>query len=226
MGKLSTTIVALPPSDFDVPGAGALFRRTMEALKGSSELPVTCIRIPAGGAQAFELPGNEPDAPRYETALEGVILAARFVNAYWPTPFGEGESMPVCMSQDGISGWDQDGLEHVCAACPRNRMGSRDGGRGKACRNMVQLLLLVEGEPLPVEMRVPPMSLSNYRAYIARQLAPRSLDPWQVVTRFTLAKASNSRGTVYAQVNFHAVGLVDEREVHEIRAKMEPQLLE
>ena len=225
MGKFATALATLPQSDFDVKEAAALLHRTMDALKGSCELPITRIRIPTGGAQAFELPGYTPDTPRYENALEGVILASRFVNAYWSAPFGEGESVPLCVSQDGISGWDTQGLEHNCIACPRNRMGSRDGGRGKACRNMVQLMLLVEGEPMPVEMRIPPMSLSNYQAYIARQLSPRGLEPWQVVTRLSLSKASNSGGVAYAQVNFQALGLVDEKEVLGIREKPALQLM-
>ena len=53
-------------------------------------------------------------------------------------------------------------MEHACRACPWNRMGSRDGGRGKACRNMVQRLVMAEGEPLPVALKVPTMSVANW----------------------------------------------------------------
>lgn len=201
-------------------------KRTMEALRGASEIPVMHVRVPAGGTKAFEFPGETADSPEYVKEFEGVILAASFINAYWDKPFGvEGSNKsPVCSSRDGISGWDQEGAEHACKTCPWNRMGSKDGGRGKACRNMVQLLVLIDGEPLPVEIKVPTMSVGNYAQYVAGTLAVRSLQPWQVSTKFSLAKATNANGIDYSQIMFSCTGLIDEEEIRALRGTVTPLL--
>lgn len=226
MGRLTNMTAELPASKMQVAGTMEMIRRTVDALAGASELPVSHVRVPAGGAKAFELPGETPDTPEYATSFTGVILSARFVNAYWDHPFGEAgaSKTPVCSSTDGLSGYDLDGVEHACRACPWNRMGSRDGGRGKACRNMVQLLIMVEGEPLPVELKVPPMSVGNYAQYVARVLSPRGLEPWQVATEFTLMRATNGTGIEYSQIMFKCAGRVKDEEIAPLMGAMAPML--
>lgn len=225
MGRLNVK-EPLKASGLNVRETVEAMRRTLEALRGASEIPVMHVRVPAGGAKAFEFPGETPDSPDYVKEFEGVILAASFVNAYWDKPYGtEGSNKsPICSSRDGISGWDQEGAERACKTCPYNRMGSRDGGRGKACRNMVQLLVLIDGEPLPVEVRVPTMSVGNYAQYVAGTLAVRNLQPWQVSTKFTLAKATNSNGIDYSQIMFSCTGLIDDEEIRALRGTVTPLL--
>ena len=226
MGRFANLTAELKPSTMDVMETMEMIRRTVDALAGASEMPVSHVRVPAGGGKAFELPGDTPDAPRYETSFTGVILSARFVNAYWDHPFGEAgaSKTPVCASMDGLSGYDADGVEHACRVCPWNKMGSRDGGRGKACRNMVQLLIMMEGEPLPVELKVPPMSVQNYAQYVARVLSPRGLMPWQVATEFTLMRATNGTGIDYSQIMFKCAGRVNDEEIAPLMGALSPML--
>lgn len=226
MGRFENLTAQLPDSAMQVTETMEMIRRTVDALAGASEMPVSHVRVPAGGAKAFELPGDTPDAPNYVTSFTGVILSARFVNAYWDHPFGEAgaSKTPVCASMDGLSGYDVDGVEHACRACPWNRMGSRDGGRGKACRNMVQLLIMMEGEPLPVELKVPPMSVQNYAQYVARVLSPRGLMPCQVATEFTLMRATNGTGIDYSQVMFKCAGRVKDDEIAPLMGAISPML--
>ncbi len=225
MSRLTGNVAELPMAEFDMEGTAEVFRRAMEAMAGASQLPLTRVKVPAGGGRSFELPGMTADEPIVTARLEGVVLASAFVNAWWARDYGEGpNSAPDCASTDGISGWDADGLEHACRNCPRNRMGSKDGGRGKACRNMVQLLILLEGEALPIELRAPTMSVANWQSYVARQLVPRGLTPSQVVTRFTLAKATNSVGQDYSQVQFQAIGRVDDGQAASLLAAVRPMI--
>lgn len=224
MGRLTNQIAELPMADFALSETAEIMRRTMEALSGASELPTAKIKVPAGGGKAFEMPGD--DGADYAKSFDGVILAAAFANAYWDKPYGSGgDQAPLCASHDGISGWDADGMEHVCRTCPHNRMGSREGGRGKACRNMVELLILLEGQALPVLLRVPTMSVGNYAQYVARTLSPRGLQPWDVVTSFSLVGATNAGGIAYSQIAFSCKGRVDAAEAAQLRAAVQPMML-
>ena len=226
MGRLTDLTAELPASTMKVGGTIEIIRRTVEALAGASEMPVCRVHVPAGGGKAFEFPGESPDAPEYVTSFTGIVLSASFVNARWDHEYGEAgaNKTPCCVSQDGLSGYDTDGLEHACRACPWNRMGSRDGGRGKACRNMVQLLVMAEGEPLPIALKVPTMSVKNWAQYVARVLSPRGLHPWQVATRFSLMKATNGSGIEYSQVNFQCGGRVQDEDIAPLMGALSPMI--
>lgn len=224
MGKLTDRVAELKAAEFDLGATAEAMKRTMEALKGASELPVPMIKVPSGGGKAFEMPGD--DGADYAKSFDGVILAAAFCNAYWDKPYGAGgDQAPTCSSRDGLSGWDADGNEHNCRTCPRNRMGSREGGRGKACRNMVDLLVLLEGQALPARLKVPTMSIGNYSMYVARTLSPRGLQPWDVVTSFSLSGATNAGGIAYSRIEFSCAGAVDKEQVQALRAAV-PMMIE
>lgn len=225
MGRLTNMLGELPASQFKLAETIEIMHRTMEALKGVSDLPMVQVRVPSAGGRYFVFSDDETGDMPPVNAFEGVILSASFYNAYWQHAYGEGGAKdPDCMSTDGISGWDRDGLEHVCKTCPRNRMGSRDGARGKACRNSVQLMVLLEGEPLPVVVKVPVMSIPNYIRYVAGILTPRGLQPHQVTTKFSLLKATNSNGVDYSQIMFTCTGRVDDNEIGVLMGDVAPLL--
>ncbi|MBQ8953206.1 MAG: hypothetical protein IJ048_03745 [Clostridia bacterium] len=226
MGRLTDLTAELAPCTMQVGGTIDIIRRTVEALAGASELPVSRVHVPAGGGKAFEFPGETPDAPEYVPSFTGIVLSASFINARWDHEYGEAgaDKTPRCMSRDGLSGYDTDGMEHACRACPWNRMGSRDGGRGKACRNMVQLLVMAEGEPLPIALKVPTMSVANWAQYVARVLSPRGLQPWQVATRFSLMKATSGGGIEYSQIMFQCAGRVADEDIAPLMGALSPML--
>lgn len=223
MGKL-TEMQELKPAEFALNESAELMRRTVEALTGASEAPVIRVKVPSGGSRFFEGLGDE-DHP--VNRFTGVILDARYVNAYFDSPMGEGGAnrAPACMSADGISGWDSEGMEHACRTCYKNRMGSRDGGRGKACKNMAQLTILIEGEPLPVMLRVPTMSVNNYSVYVTRELVTRGLKPCQVATEFKLVKAVNAGGIEYSQIQFSCAGRVDDSGIQSLMVAVRQLLM-
>src|SRR5690606_23660519 len=127
----------------------------MEELEGL-ELTFDRVKIPSGGGLAFEIPIDDDEV---DTAKEivGVIVDHHRVNAYWPAAFSGQGQPPACSSMDGKTGvappdsevaWA--GREQSCATCPLNQWGSDENGSGKACKNMVRLYILREGEAFPL----------------------------------------------------------------------------
>lgn len=222
MGKFA--MAELPASQMDIREAAEMMKRTMDMMAGASELPVTRVKVPSGGGKYFDMGDDVPPT----AVIEGVIMESQFCNAYWDKPMGEGDAAPTCASTDGMSGWYmQDGelMERSCRTCPMNRMGSAgEGKRGKACKNIAILRMLVDGQALPVEVKVPTMSVGNLSRYLARELAARGLDVWQVTTKLTLRDAVNAGGIKYSQIAFECTGRVDDQEIKMLRGAVQPML--
>ena len=119
------------------------------------------VKIPAGGQLQFEIPTEDPDNPDYARTLEGVILYNHAACTLWPegSEYDE-DTKPLCSSVDGKTGIGEPG--GACATCPMNEYGSaRDGGRGKACKNMRDIYLLRSGEYMPLLISLPPTSMGG-----------------------------------------------------------------
>ena len=225
MGKLTNMMPELAESRMDVRGGAEMLMATMEAMAGASEFPVIRAKVPSGGGRYFAFDDDLPPTG----SIEGVIVASQYANVYWDKPMGEGDAAPTCSSQDGLSGWymeDGEMCERSCRTCPYNRMGSAGAGRkGKACKNIVKIMMLAEGQTLPVEIKVPTMSVNNYSRYLSREIVPRGLKPWQVTTKLSLKEAVNASGIKYSQIVFECTGRVDDEEINAIRASVQPMLL-
>jgi hypothetical protein len=89
----------------------------------------------------------------------------------------------------------------------------------------VRLLILTEDNPLPVEVKVPTMSVRNFSNYLAREIIARGLQLWQVTTRLTLKSAVNGGGIKYSQIGFECTGRVDDGEIMALRAAVAPMML-
>lgn len=223
MGKLTGNMPEIPESRMDIRESAEMMKATMEAMAGASEIPVTRIKVPSGGGRYFDAGDLPPMA-----GIEGVIIASQYGNVYWDHPMGEGDAAPTCASRDGLSGWyEQDGelIERSCRTCPYNKMGSAPGKKGKACKNIVRLMMLAEGQTLPVEIKVPTMSVSNFSRYLAQEIIPRGLKIWQVTTKLSLREATNGGGIKYGQIVFECTGRVDDSEIMALRDAVQPMLL-
>ena len=104
-------------------------------------------------------------------------------------------------------------------------MGSAPGKKGKACKNIVKLMMLVDGQALPVEIKVPVMSVANFSRYLAREIVARNLKIWQVTTKLTLKEATNGNGIKYSQISFECTGRVDDEEIMALRGAVAPLML-
>ncbi|MCL2856171.1 MAG: hypothetical protein FWE19_00405 [Oscillospiraceae bacterium] len=185
----------------------------LEQQKQDPELRIPTYRakIPAGGGRAFDIITGDDDLDTSIPSFRGVIATFHSSNAL----FEDGESgpdtnnPPICQSPDGVQGvHGNTGEITLCADCKHNQWGSdQKGGRGKDCKNMRRLYVLVEGSSIPIVMTMPPTSIRPWEAYKA-SLAVQRKAPQDVVTEFSLTTEKNAAGTAYSVVKFKAAGLL------------------
>jgi len=184
-------------------------RKAQEEVGGECVLRV---KVASGGAKQFTIELG-PDEESYTPDIEGVIFYSHECNARFDA--STKGVPPLCSSPDGKVGFDAEtGDELDCDGCHHNRYGSgvKDGkkARGKSCKNMRRVYILVDGCHIPLLLTLPPTSLRAYQQYRLQTLAFRGLDPERVVTRLTLAPAKSADGDPYSVVNFKLVGTVTE----------------
>ncbi len=169
------------------------------------------VKSPSGGSTVFSVPGLSGDEAEKE--LTGIILNYTTPRAYWDTPDPVEGTPPTCLSQNSII--SEDGK--VCAHCPYNDYGSRDGdSNAKACKESVLLFLLRPNNIIPLLVRVPVTSKPRFLKYATRLLS--TLMPVSgVVTKITLEKATSKAGKPYALFRFEAVSVLSPEEAAQAR---------
>lgn len=150
------------------------------------------VKIPSGGALQFEVPSDDPENPDYTKFLVGVILHNHATCAYWPEGSEyDDNTAPLCSSVDGKQGIGVPG--GACAACALNRFGTDPNGRGKACKNMRILYLLRSGEYMPIQLTLPPTSISPFREFLNQSFMVRRRATYGSVVQIGLKKMSNGK---------------------------------
>lgn len=165
-------------------------------------------------AQMFEL----PDESKTEN-FEGVILDQYSANAWWEKDISEsgGNAIPECFSMDAVTPSNNciNKQNDICEDCNQNQFGSdRKGGKGKDCKNMKRLHVLMEGSLLPRRLTVPPTSIKAFELYMTG-LVDRGLPYPCVVTNFTLVK-KESGGFEYAECRFSNLRVLNKTEIASI----------
>jgi len=188
----------------------------MEELEGL-DLTFDRVKIPSGGGLAFEIPLDDDEVDTVKEIV-GAIVDHHRVNAYWPSVFSGQGQPPACSSMDGKTGiaapdadvaWS--GRAQACAECPFNQWGSDEsGGGGKACKNMVRIYIVREGDVFPLMLTLPPTSIRNWSNYLAKRVLAKGLRPHQVVTRIGLKKEQSKGGITYSQATFKLVGVLSQ----------------
>lgn len=170
------------------------------------------VKAPSGGSTVFSVPGLAGDEAEKE--LTGIILDYTTPRAYWDSADPVEGTPPACMSQNSIT--SQDGK--VCAHCPYNDFGSKDGeSNAKACKESVLLFLLRPDNVLPLLVRIPVSSKTRFLKYSTRLLS--TLTPINgVVTKISLEKATNKTGKPYASYHFEAVSVLAPEEAAQAKA--------
>lgn len=157
------------------------------------------VKIPAGGALQFELPGEDPENPDYSKNLEGVILFNHSSGAYWQEGSEYDEnSIPLCSTVDGKVGIGEPGGS--CAICPFNQFRSAADGKGKACKNMRVLYLLRDGDYLPIQLTLPPTSIRPYNDFYNVAFATKRRATYGSVVQIGLKRMDN--GNLYSVATF------------------------
>lgn len=197
--KEAYSLVALPADLADI---------YAEELDGLGTVGPDIVKIPSGGGLAFEVPGDDPEAPDVEKTLDVVILYHHAMNSRWDKQYEGGNEPPVCASRDGMLGIDGRGEVHDCATCAYNQF-SEDGA-GKACKNTHVLYMLRDGCPMPLQLSLPPTALTAARKYFGRMVMRNGLRSFQYVTRIGLKKETNKGGITYSVPTFAFVCALDE----------------
>jgi hypothetical protein len=182
-------------------------RELLEVMQAnlSEDVPVDFprIKIPSGGGLTFEIPGEEESEPVKE--LVGIILDHYRVNAYWADEYAGAGAPPTCSALDGKHGVGKPGGN--CDTCHLNAWGSSTkGGRGKACKNIRRVYLLVEGEMLPYLLALPPTSLDDFNTYMRRLTSKHKVPYYGAISKAKLYKTTNKDGIAYSAVAWSFVG--------------------
>lgn len=164
------------------------------------------IKIPSGTSSAYEVQTDDDESEPMKE-IEAVLVFTHRTNGYWPGAYGDddGSKAPVCSSMDGKTGiWAETGEVRDCESCPYNDYGTAvdqkgQQTRGKACKNMRRLYLMMNGDPSLYLLTVPPTSIKEVNKQLAKIIG--SGTPYTgMVTKLTLEKAKNANGVQYNKV--------------------------
>lgn len=189
----------------------------MEDLEDESGISCRMIKIPAGGKLAYEVQGDEEGEEEYLKEIDGVVIFTHRLNGYWPNAFGTSnnpeDKIPVCSSMDGKTGLNiQTGEITSCENCPMNQFGSAIdqkgmAAKGKACKNMRRLYMMMDGDPNFYLLTVPPTSIRDVNKQLAKIMAG-GVPYTGLVVRLTLEKTQNAAGVAYSKVVIGKSGLL------------------
>lgn len=188
--------------------------------EGLTLMDLDRIKIPAGGATVWSVPTLKGEEHHEE--IEGVIVAHKMARAYWERSIKEtgGGEPPDCSSDDGVAGLGDPGGN--CSQCPLNVFGTAEGkgkakGRGKACKELRIVFMILPNNLIPVLFMLPPTSIGPMRKYFLK-LASEGLPSNGVTTKFCLSAMKNKDGIKYAQANPLLGRELNEDEIQRVRA--------
>lgn len=187
---------------FQVP---TLSEKAQEQLAGI-KLEYPQLKIPSAGALFFEV--NEEPVKE----IVGIIVHHGPRNMYYTTDFDGSNNPPDCSSNDGITGYQRiegdDGDEYIqckCSECEFGKFGSdKSGNGGKACKEKHQLYILCSGRVVPFSLLLPVSSTRPLNTY-ATSIFNQGKFLNEVLTSFTLEKATSKSGIIYSRMVFKKV---------------------
>ena len=150
------------------------------------------------------------DGSKVET-FRAIILDHHNVNAYWDKSYDDtgGGEPPACFSMDGVmpSADLEVPVHPECYDCPMNQFGSepkkKDGkeSRGKACKNMKRIHLLMPNELMPHRLTAPPSSIGAFDIFLS-QLRSKAIPHQLVPVELGLKKGHNKDGVEFSELTF------------------------
>lgn len=185
------------------------------------------------------------DAPVPGNAMDAVILAAAPENAYYEGAYDpQNTTPPVCYAfgqWDTVIDSNGSGLSPhpdspkkqaaTCAECKWNKFGTAEKGKGKACKNSVQVMLFHAdalkkkggvSEAEVVSLSIPPTSGGGFKAWIKEMESLSNLPPFGFATNISVTP--RQQGGHF--VNLHPVKALDKKVVAEIFPRAEVAMKE
>jgi hypothetical protein len=164
---------------------------------GSSQPPSISIR---GGKFSFvDESGNEEPVETYAAkkdkwGVQGIYLDCVLIDmnlhqskVFYEKVFDDKEDTwgpPDCWSDNGVGPSRQSSKPQagICQTCPHNSFGTALQGKGKRCKDYQKFAVLVPGDDTVYQLRVPPNSRKNMRAYMDWFKGKGALDYTDVIT--------------------------------------------
>lgn len=187
----------------------------MDDLDPESGIACRKIKIPSGGGLAYEVQGEDEDDVEYMKEIKGIIIFTHRANGFWPGAYGDDDQnkIPVCSSMDGKTGiWSDTGEVRSCETCPMNQFGSATDqkgaqSRGKACKNMRRIYLVMDGDPNFYLLTVPPTSTKDVNKQLQKIIGGGT--PYTgLIVSLKLEKTQNAAGVAYSRVLVSKSGLL------------------
>lgn len=183
----------------------------MQELEGL-EIPIQKIKIPSGGALAFDLGEDENGNPIDSKEIDCVIAHKQKVKVYYESDNMSEGQFPTCSSADGKIGIDENGNVTTCDNCPYNKYGSK----GKPCKDRLNLYLKLENDIFPSFCSLPSGSHKNLTNYIVN-LLKKGIKISSVVTKLTLERDKNKDGIQYSKAKFKFVRKLSNEEITSLK---------
>lgn len=172
---------------------------------------------PGGVFKSVSLKGgilSVDDEPLEDNELRCIIVVGVPENQHYDGPYNPNvPSVPICYAFGNLDADDptegmapheksKEPQNATCEGCWANEMGSADVGRGKACGNVQRLLLITEDTLESPEaladaearsLKVPVMSVNNFRKYVNKLRDDVSRPTWGVITRIKVVPDAKSQ---------------------------------
>jgi hypothetical protein len=189
---------------------------------GAYDYIPTRLKFPSGGMMAFSVDDTDTIKP----PVKAIIAVSQKARAFWPAKDTAGQP-PLCSSPDGLMGHFDATSEQVkdaatmafrhpaldtldpeqaagpwqCAGCPMAEWGSGKG-RGRACKDLRRLIVLVEGWTMPAIMTLPPTSIKAFDTYASACARTRGGAYFTNWTTITLKQDTNPAGIKFSTAQF------------------------
>ncbi len=208
------------------PMQAALLAEVEADKNGAYDYIPTRLKFPSGGMMAFSV----DDTDTLKPPVKAIIAVSQKARAFWPSKDTAGQP-PLCSSSDGMFGMYDPNSEQVqaalafppkyrhlalaeideekakgpwdCLNCPLSLWESvGDGRRGKACKDLRRLIVLVEGWTMPAIMTLPPTSIKAFDTFSSAQARTRGNAYFTAWTRIELAQETNGAGIKFSVAKF------------------------
>lgn len=169
------------------------------------------VIIPAGGSTTWEV----DDEPTKE--LKGVIVWIGKNRSFWVSKRGEGggDGPPDCASDDAKFGRGLYGVGSAnhptgdCTTCPMNQwVDDGQGKKRKPCKEQRRLVMMLEENPLPVVIQLPPTSIGVLRKQLLMKLTAKGIPYHEALITLKLKKI-DSAANPYSVIDPTITGRLD-----------------
>lgn len=142
----------------------AFFREEQAETTEGLQVTFPRIKYPTSGSSFFEIP-TAAEAADVAKTIEGVVVFKQPVRAWWPS-LDITNTPPDCSSLDGIRPVDGPRKQaEVCASCEHAQFGTGKDGFGQACKQRLNVFMLIGDDELPTLLSLPPTALKAFAAY-------------------------------------------------------------